>query len=64
MHENSIAANAGLRQGDIIVRINDTAATPLTHDQSNKIINSLGNVFYFGIQRLLLCFYEKKYIFA
>ncbi|TMW47395.1 hypothetical protein DOY81_007525 [Sarcophaga bullata] len=49
--EGSIAEQAGLMVGDIIVRINDTAATPLTHDETNKVIRGCGNVFYFGVQR-------------
>ncbi|XP_037810182.1 translation initiation factor IF-2 isoform X2 [Lucilia sericata] len=49
--EGSIAESAGLMVGDVIVRINDTAASPLTHDETNKIIKGCGNVFFFGVQR-------------
>ncbi|XP_065360513.1 uncharacterized protein Zasp67 [Calliphora vicina] len=49
--EGSIAENAGLMEGDVIVRINDTAASPLTHEETNKIIKGCGNVFFFGVQR-------------
>lgn len=54
--EGSIAENAGLMVGDVIVRINDTAATPLTHDETNKIIKKCGNVFYFGVKRYVFWF--------
>ncbi|XP_043646808.1 fibrous sheath CABYR-binding protein isoform X4 [Drosophila teissieri] len=49
--EGSIADEAGLRVEDIIVRINDTAATPLTHDESHRLIMNSGSVFYFGVYR-------------
>ncbi|KAH8415595.1 hypothetical protein KR222_006005 [Zaprionus bogoriensis] len=49
--EGSIAEEAGLCVEDIIVRINDTAATPLTHDEAHRIILSSGSVFYFGVYR-------------
>ncbi|XP_026833162.1 titin isoform X3 [Drosophila erecta] len=49
--EGSIADEAGLRVEDIIVRINDTAATPLTHDAAHRLIMSSGSVFYFGVYR-------------
>ncbi|XP_016966420.1 titin isoform X2 [Drosophila biarmipes] len=49
--EGSIADEAGLRVEDIIVRINDTAATPLSHDQAHRLIMNSGSVFYFGVYR-------------
>ncbi|XP_017842088.1 SUN domain-containing protein 2 isoform X2 [Drosophila busckii] len=49
--EGSIAEEAGLRVEDVIVRINDTAATPLTHDEAHRLILSSGSVFYFGVYR-------------
>ncbi|KRG05977.1 uncharacterized protein Dmoj_GI12282, isoform K [Drosophila mojavensis] len=49
--EGSIAEEAGLRVEDVIVRINDTAATPLTHDEAHRLIMSSGSVFYFGVHR-------------
>ncbi|KAH8257069.1 hypothetical protein KR038_002298 [Drosophila bunnanda] len=49
--EGSIAEEAGLRVEDIIVRINDTAATPLTHDEAHRLIMNSGSVFYFGVYR-------------
>ncbi|KAM8709639.1 hypothetical protein ACLKA7_016449 [Drosophila subpalustris] len=49
--EGSIAEEAGLCVGDVIVRINDTAATPLTHDEAHRLILSSGSVFYFGVHR-------------
>ncbi|XP_017080983.1 titin isoform X2 [Drosophila eugracilis] len=49
--EGSIADEAGLRVEDIIVRINDTAATPLTHDEAHRLIMNSGSVFYFGVYR-------------
>lgn len=49
--EGSIAEQAGLCVEDVIVRINDTAATPLTHDEAHRLILSSGSVFYFGVHR-------------
>ncbi|XP_034482226.1 titin homolog isoform X2 [Drosophila innubila] len=49
--EGSIAEEAGLRVDDVIVRINDTAATPLKHDEAHRLILSSGSVFYFGVHR-------------
>ncbi|XP_030238229.1 transcription factor SPT20 homolog isoform X1 [Drosophila navojoa] len=49
--EGSIAEEAGLRVEDVIVRINDTAAMPLTHDEAHRLIMSSGSVFYFGVHR-------------
>ncbi|XP_070071204.1 fibrous sheath CABYR-binding protein isoform X4 [Drosophila takahashii] len=49
--EGSIADEAGLRVEDIIVRINDTAATPLSHDEAHRLIMNSGSVFYFGVYR-------------
>ncbi|XP_033159746.1 enolase-phosphatase E1 isoform X2 [Drosophila mauritiana] len=49
--EGSIADEAGLRVEDIIVRINDTAAMPLTHDEAHRLIMGSGSVFYFGVYR-------------
>ncbi|XP_023033198.1 titin isoform X2 [Drosophila willistoni] len=49
--ENSIADEAGLRVEDVVVRINDTAATPLTHDEAHRLIMNSGSVFYFGVYR-------------
>ncbi|KAH8369785.1 hypothetical protein KR093_000959 [Drosophila rubida] len=49
--EGSIAEEAGLCVDDIIVRINDTAATPLTHDEAHRLILGSGSVFYFGVYR-------------
>ncbi|XP_011183650.2 microtubule-associated serine/threonine-protein kinase 2 isoform X2 [Zeugodacus cucurbitae] len=49
--EGSIAEEAGLREGDVIVRINDTATSPLAHDEADKVIRHCGNVFYIGVQR-------------
>ncbi|XP_017040451.2 titin isoform X2 [Drosophila ficusphila] len=49
--EGSIADEAGLRVEDIVVRINDTAATPLSHDEAHRLIMNSGSVFYFGVYR-------------
>ncbi|XP_037933465.1 myosin-13 isoform X2 [Teleopsis dalmanni] len=51
VNEGGVAEEAGLKAGDVIVRINDIAATPLTHDEVNKIITKCGNVFFFGVYR-------------
>ncbi|XP_023169911.2 microtubule-associated protein futsch isoform X2 [Drosophila hydei] len=58
--EGSIAEEAGLCVEDVIVRINDTAATPLTHDEAHRLIMSSGSVFYFGVQRE----HEEEQIYA
>uniref|UniRef100_A0A1A9Z322 PDZ domain-containing protein n=1 Tax=Glossina pallidipes TaxID=7398 RepID=A0A1A9Z322_GLOPL len=44
VNEGSLAEEAGLRAGDVIVRINDTATLPLTHEETDKLIRSCGNV--------------------
>ncbi|XP_067644636.1 titin homolog isoform X2 [Eurosta solidaginis] len=49
--KGSIAEEAGLREGDVIVRINDTATSPLSHDEADKLIRGAGNVFFIGVQR-------------
>uniref|UniRef100_T1PEE8 PDZ domain protein n=1 Tax=Musca domestica TaxID=7370 RepID=T1PEE8_MUSDO len=49
--EGSIAQEAGLKVGDVIVRINDTPTSPLTHEESHKVITKCGNVFFLGIKR-------------
>ncbi|XP_053956555.1 fibrous sheath CABYR-binding protein isoform X2 [Anastrepha ludens] len=51
VNEGSIAEEAGMREGDVIVRINDTATSPLSHDEADKVIRHCGNVFYIGVQR-------------
>ncbi|KAI9588220.1 calponin homology domain-containing protein DDB_G0272472 isoform X2 [Glossina fuscipes] len=51
VNEGSLAEEAGLRAGDVIVRINDTATLPLTHEETDKLIRSCGNVFFLGISR-------------
>ncbi|XP_039963697.1 uncharacterized protein LOC120776781 isoform X2 [Bactrocera tryoni] len=51
VNEGSIAEEAGLCEGDVIVRINDTATSPLTHEEADKVIRHCGNVFYIGVQR-------------
>uniref|UniRef100_A0A1I8NQR4 PDZ domain-containing protein n=1 Tax=Stomoxys calcitrans TaxID=35570 RepID=A0A1I8NQR4_STOCA len=49
--EGSIAEEAGLMVGDVIVRINDTAVSPLTHEESHRVITGCGSVFFLGVQR-------------
>ncbi|XP_036335876.1 titin-like [Rhagoletis pomonella] len=51
VNEGSIAEEAGLREGDVIVRINDTATSPLSHDEADKVIRQCGNVFFIGVKR-------------
>ncbi|XP_073838019.1 Z band alternatively spliced PDZ-motif protein 67 isoform X3 [Musca autumnalis] len=51
VNEGSIAQEAGLKVGDVIVRINDTPTSPLTHEESHKVITRCGNVFFLGIKR-------------
>lgn len=38
MCEDSVAENVGMKVGDIIVRINDTNASDLTHAEAHDII--------------------------
>ncbi|XP_055381011.1 golgin subfamily A member 6-like protein 1 isoform X2 [Condylostylus longicornis] len=48
---DSIAEKAGLQVGDIIVRINDISASPLTHNEAHDVILHCGNTFFFGVKR-------------
>ncbi|XP_055903886.1 titin isoform X2 [Eupeodes corollae] len=49
--EGSLAEEAGLKLDDVIVRINDEATSPMTHDEAHRVISGCGNVFFLGIQR-------------
>nr|XP_022913694.1 trichohyalin-like [Onthophagus taurus] len=47
----SIAENAGMQIGDVVVRINDVAISPLTHVQAHDVIVSGGNEFVMAVRR-------------
>lgn len=49
--ENSIAQKAGLKEGDIVVRINDTSTIDLGHFDVHEIIMSCANCFVLGVRR-------------
>ncbi|XP_055680232.1 pharyngeal muscle protein 2 [Lutzomyia longipalpis] len=49
--EGSLAAQAGMQLGDVVVRINDTPASNLTHLEAHNVLLAAGNNFMLGIQR-------------
>lgn len=49
--ENSLAEEAGMKFGDIIVRINDTPASNLSHLEAHNVLLSAGNNFMVGVKR-------------
>lgn len=49
--ENSIAQKAGLKEGDIVVRINDTSTIDLGHFDVHEIIMGCANSFVLGVRR-------------
>ena len=51
MTEGSIAELAGMKVGDVIVRINDDAASQLSHNDAHEVISHCGNNFFFGVMR-------------
>lgn len=51
MNPGSLAENVGLRVGDVVVRVNDTPFSGLTHVQAHDIITKAGNEFILAIRR-------------
>lgn len=49
--EESLADQAGLKFGDIVVRINDTPASNLTHVEAHNVLVMAGNNFMIGVKR-------------
>lgn len=49
--EGSIAEQAGLKVGDVIVRINDTPTVNLNHHNAHEIIMGCANTFVLGVIR-------------
>lgn len=46
-----MAELAGLQVGDIVVRVNDTPMTGITHTQSHDVIHKAGNDFIMAVRR-------------
>ncbi|KAL1491452.1 hypothetical protein ABEB36_012050 [Hypothenemus hampei] len=51
VNENGLAEGAGLMIGDVVVRINDTPTTGLTHQEAHDLINRAGCEFVLAIKR-------------
>lgn len=51
MREASIAEEAGLKVGDVIVRINDAPTSNLSHSEAHEIIMNCANTFVLGVLR-------------
>ena len=51
MTKDSIAEIAGLKLGDVIVRVNDTPTSNLSHSEAHEIIMECGNNFMLGVLR-------------
>lgn len=51
MNENSVAENAGLEEGDVVVRINDTPTAGMTHVQAHDLLISAGLNFILGVRK-------------
>ncbi|CAH1975512.1 unnamed protein product [Acanthoscelides obtectus] len=51
VNENSLAENAGMMVGDVIVRINDTPTAGLTHTEAHDLLIAQGNEFVLGVRR-------------
>lgn len=49
--KGSIAEEAGLKVGDVIVRINDTPMSNLDHKQAHEVIMQYGSTFVMGVIR-------------
>uniref|UniRef100_A0A1L8E578 Putative titin isoform x3 n=1 Tax=Nyssomyia neivai TaxID=330878 RepID=A0A1L8E578_9DIPT len=58
--EGSLAAEAGMQLGDVVVRINDTPASNLSHLEAHNVLLAAGNNFMLGIQRENEDEYVKK----
>lgn len=51
MVEGGIAHKAGLLEGDVVVRINDSPAIDMTHENAHDELVSAGNEFTVGVIR-------------
>lgn len=51
MREGSIAEEAGLKVGDVVVRINDTPTSSLSHSEAHEVIMECANTFVLGVLR-------------
>ncbi|XP_059615013.1 titin isoform X2 [Phlebotomus argentipes] len=49
--EGSLAAQAGMQLGDVVVRINDTPASSLSHLEAHNVLLAAGNNFMLGVIR-------------
>ncbi|KAI4464941.1 pdz and lim domain protein zasp [Holotrichia oblita] len=49
--ENSIAENAGMQAGDVVVRINDIPMSGLTHPEAHDILLGASNDFIMAVRR-------------
>ncbi|GJQ86449.1 hypothetical protein Trydic_g10356 [Trypoxylus dichotomus] len=49
--ENSIAENAGMQEGDVVVRLNDIPMTGLTHNEAHDALLAAGNDFKIAVRR-------------
>ncbi|XP_015835605.2 mRNA export factor GLE1 isoform X1 [Tribolium castaneum] len=58
--QNSIAENGGLRENDIIVRVNDTPTTGVTHPEAHDLLVSAGINLTLAIRRDLSSTYEEE----
>ncbi|XP_044266674.1 calponin homology domain-containing protein DDB_G0272472-like isoform X2 [Tribolium madens] len=57
---NSIAENGGLRENDIIVRVNDTPTIGITHPDAHDLLVSAGNNLTLAVRRDLSSTYEQE----
>ncbi|VEN50660.1 unnamed protein product [Callosobruchus maculatus] len=51
VNENSLAENAGMTVGDMIVRIGDTPTAGLTHTEAHDLLIAQGDQFVLGVRR-------------
>lgn len=51
MVESSIAQASGLREGDVVVRINDDPTIEMTHEDAHMKLAASGNEFVLGVLR-------------
>ncbi|KAG5681342.1 hypothetical protein PVAND_010787 [Polypedilum vanderplanki] len=49
--DGSIAQNAGMLEGDVVVRINDTPTIEMTHEDAHEALVAAGNDFVLGVLR-------------
>lgn len=59
--EGSVAEEAGMRVGDVVVRINDIPTIPLSHQEAHEVLTKAGNNFCVGVLRYVLrCFWNEN----